>query len=90
MDVNKIFKYVNNVEIKKEEVEATPESQEVTQDELMAKIMEQMNAIQDEKEALLKQLEEAETKQRDIKAERSAEDTLEAISKALNIPSNES
>lgn len=85
MDVNKIFKYVNSVEIKKEEAPETQEASEVTQDEVMAKIMEQMNAIQDEKEDLLKQLEEAETKQRDTEAERSAKDTLTAIAKALNI-----
>jgi uncharacterized protein YlxW (UPF0749 family) len=83
MDVNKIFKYVNSVEIKKGEVEATPE---VSEEELMAKIMDKMNQLQDEKEAMVNRLNEIEGKQREDLAQMKAEETLAAISKALNIP----
>ena len=81
MDVNKIFKYVNSVEISKEE--ATPEVDE--RDALMAEIMAKMSQLQDEREALVNRVNEIEDKKREDLAQMKAEDTLAAISKALNI-----
>ena len=82
MDFNKIYKHINETEVSKPE--ATPQVDETQ--ELMNEIMVKMNKLQDEREALVSRINEIEDKKREDLAQMKAEDTLAAISKALNIP----
>ncbi len=88
MSLDKVFKYANEFKIEESEVEITKEIKD-DQTELLDKMMKQLEFIQSDKERLLKELEAAEGKQREELANRKAEDTLNALAKALNIPGAE-
>ena len=86
MNIENIFKHINSYNEANAKIEVK-EEMSVDRDELLDKMMKQIEVIQKDKERLEKQLEEAEAKQQSELANRKAKDQLEAISKALNIPS---
>lgn len=86
MNIENIFRHVNNYNEANAKIEVKEEIS-VDRDELLDKMMKQITAIQEDKERLVKQLEEAEAKEQSELANRKAQDQLDAISKALNIPS---
>ena len=86
MNIENIFRHVNNYNEANAKIEVKEEIR-VDRDELLDKMMKQITAIQEDKERLERQIEEAEAKQQSELANRKAQDQLDAISKALNIPS---
>lgn len=86
MNIENIFKHVNSYNEANAKIEVKEEIS-VDRDELLDKMMKQIEVIQKDKERLVKQLEEAEAEEQSELANRKAQEQLEAISKALNIPS---
>ena len=86
MNIENIFRHVNNYNEANAKIEVKEEIS-VDRDELLDKMMKQIEVIQKDKERLEKQLEEAEAEEQSELANRKAQEQLEAISKALNIPS---
>ena len=86
MNIENIFKHINSYNEANAKIEVKEEIS-VDRDELLDKMMKQIEVIQKDKERLEKQLEEAEAEEQSELANRKAQEQLEAISKALNIPS---
>ena len=86
MNIENIFKHINSYNEANAKIEVK-EEMSVDRDELLDKMMKQIEVIQKDKERLEKQLEEAEAEEQSELANRKAQEQLEAISKALNIPS---